>query len=58
MFLDRKYIRSSMINFICSSEVTSKYFEMLSEEDINKLYHVYENDFKLFNYTYIHANFK
>jgi len=35
-----------------SSELTAKYFGLLSEEDIRKLYHVYENDFQLFDYTF------
>ena len=35
-----------------SSEITSKYFDQLPAEDIIKLYYVYEDDFKLFDYDF------
>ena len=41
---------------IFSAQVTAKYFEQLSDEDINKIYTVYEDDFKLFDYTFNFGN--
>ena len=41
---------------IFSAQVTAKYFEQLSDEDINKIYTVYEDDFKLFDYTFTFRN--
>ena len=40
----------SIKNF--SKEITLKYFEQLPIEDIIKLYIVYEDDFKLFDYHF------
>ena len=37
---------------IFSAEVTTKYFEYLSDKDIYNIYAVYEDDFKLFDYTF------
>jgi len=41
-----------------SSDVTAKYFGMLSDEDIHKLYQVYQDDFRLFNYTFTYGKLK
>ena len=37
---------------ITSGEVVAAYFELLSNEEIKKLYKIYENDFLLFNYQF------
>ena len=39
-----------------SKEVTQLYFSVLSDDDIRKLYKVYEYDFLLFNYTFKFGN--
>ena len=39
-----------------SKEVTQLYFSVLSDDDIRKLYNVYEYDFLLFNYTFKFGN--
>ena len=39
-----------------SAQVTAKYFEQLSDEEIMKIYTVYEDDFKLFDYTFNFGN--
>jgi len=41
-----------------SSDITEKYFGMLSDEDIHKLYQVYQEDFRLFNYTFTYRKMK
>ena len=66
-FISTKYIQianvliSVLMVYICffsSSEVTAKYFEMLNDDDIKKLYQVYQDDFKLFNYTFTYGKLK
>lgn len=37
---------------ISSKEITNKYFELLTDEDIFKLYQIYKLDFQMFNYTF------
>ena len=37
-------------------DLTKKYFEILSDEEITKLYHIYQNDFIMFNYTFTFRN--
>ena len=37
---------------ITSGEVVAAYFDLLSNEEIKKLYKSYENDFLLFNYQF------
>ena len=39
---------------LSNEELTAKYFEQLSDEDVNHLYKIYEFDFKLFGYSYTH----
>ena len=33
-------------------ELTRKYFEVLDDEDIEKLYFIYETDFQMFGYSF------
>ncbi len=40
-----------MLTFF-SAELTAKYFEMLNNDEITKLYKKYEDDFIMFNYTF------
>ncbi len=35
-----------------SSAITAKYFDMLSDEEVKKVYNVYQDDFKLFGYDF------
>ena len=39
-----------------SSEITKLYFEVLSNEEILKLFEIYQNDFKLFGYSFTFRN--
>ena len=34
------------------SELTRTYFELLSDEDIDKLYNIYKTDFDMFGYSF------
>ena len=45
-------LKLTMPNMFFSAEVTAKYFGQLSDEDIYNIYTVYEDDFKLFDYTF------
>lgn len=37
-------------------DLTNKYFQLLSDSDISKLYKIYQYDFKLFGYTFTFRN--
>ena len=39
-----------------SANITAKYFEQLSNEDIYKLYFIYEDDFNFFGYDFSFRN--
>ena len=39
-----------------SSEITKLYFEVLSNEEIMKLFEIYQNDFRLFGYSFTFRN--
>ena len=39
-----------------STEITKLYFEVLSNEEILKLFEIYQNDFKLFGYSFTFRN--
>ena len=39
-------------------EVLGKYFNMLNDEEITALYKIYENDLKLFGYTFQYRGLK
>ena len=41
---------------LTSLEITKLYFDVLSNEDVEKLYKIYESDFKLFGYTFQFRN--
>ena len=43
---------------LLSKEEKLKYFDMLSLQDIQSLYNIYEQDFKLFSYQQSDNNFK
>ena len=47
-----------LVEIATSIAMTAKYFGMLSEDDIEKLYQVYQDDFQLFNYTFTHGRLK
>jgi len=54
---DQKVNKSTRLNVnrirdMSSEEITQLYFSVLTEDDILKLYKVYEYDFILFNYTF------
>ena len=37
---------------VTNGEVVAKYFKLLTDQEIKKLYKIYENDFLLFNYQF------
>ena len=39
-----------------STDITKLYFEVLSNEDIHQLFQLYQNDFRLFNYSFTFRN--
>ena len=45
-------------NNFTSEEVTKLYFSLLSENDVLNLYKLYEYDFLMFNYTFMHGTIK
>jgi hypothetical protein len=38
-------------------QLTALYFEQLSHDDIMALYRIYENDFRMFGYTFVYRNY-
>ena len=49
--LHSKWLNSNKLN-ISDTKLLQVYFEMLSDEDIRKLYNIYEADFKQFQYNF------
>ena len=49
--LHSKWLNSNKLN-ISDTKLLQVYFEMLSDEDIRKLYNIYEVDFKQFQYNF------
>ena len=45
-----------LILFFFSEEITAKYFGQLSDDDIHKLYGIYQDDFNLFDYRFNFRN--
>ena len=41
---------------LSSSYITQLYFEVLSNEEILKLFEIYQNDFRLFGYNFTFRN--
>ena len=35
-----------------NTELTRTYFELLSDEDVDKLFEIYETDFQMFGYSF------
>ena len=43
---------------LAKQEILAKYFSLLDDEDIQDLYRIYQDDFKMFDYTFEYKNFK
>ena len=41
---------------VTKEEILTKYFEMLTDEEIMSLYKIYESDFRNFGYTFKFRN--
>ena len=39
-------------------EILGKYFSLLDDQDINALYKIYEDDFKIFGYQFKYKHFR
>ena len=53
--LDKK-VNVNRPDEMLSTDITKLYFEVLSNEEIQKLFQVYQNDFQLFNYSFTFRN--
>ena len=51
---EERVVNPNIPDGLSNEELTAKYFEQLTDEDVNHLYKIYEYDFRLFGYTYEH----
>ena len=48
--------RNSRPDGMTEEELCNLYFQQLEDDDVRGLFKIYEMDFELFGYTYVHGN--